>query len=77
MLHEGMDGAVKASTPLLTDVDKVLFHAEDCEIPQNLPAYLGIRAEVLKKKARYTTENNVLFTKRTIRDAEYAMFPVD
>jgi hypothetical protein len=62
MLYEDMENTIKASTPLLAEPDKVLFHAENCDIPRNLPAYRAIRAEVVKKRARYTTENNVLLT---------------
>jgi hypothetical protein len=67
-LNDEMIDSIRASTPLLTELDRAYFGAEDCEIPTNLPCYLAMRSEVAKKKARYTTDNNVLTTERHLND---------
>jgi hypothetical protein len=67
-LHDEMEHSIRASTPLVSEPDKVFFGAVDCEIPHKLPAYHAMRAAVAKHRARYTTENDVLFSKRTASD---------
>jgi hypothetical protein len=70
MLNEEMDGAVKASTPLMMEVGRNYFNAVDCDIPTDLPAYLPMHIQAAKKKARYTSENNVLFTRRALESKD-------
>lgn len=64
MLNESSDIAITASTPLLTEPERNFFHASVTDIPESLPAYMGIQNEVDKKMALFTTENNVFFKKR-------------